>query len=169
MARARNIKPSFFTNDDLVQLPMQDRMLFIGLWTIADREGRLEDRPMRIKMQVFPADDIDVDSSLTRLASTGMLVRYEVEGSRYIEIVNWKRWQANDSIEPRGRKSRRWRDAVLERDGSKCVKCGASHRLEAHHILRWSTHPEERFNVDNGVTLCTGCHRDEHRRKSGDS
>lgn len=93
MARARNIKPAFFTNDDLVQLPMQDRMLFIGLWTLADREGRLEDRPMRIKMQVFPADDINVDESLTRLASTGMLIRYEVDGGRYIEIVNFTKHQ----------------------------------------------------------------------------
>ena len=66
MARARNIKPSFFTNEDLVELPFEDRLLFIGLWTLADREGRLEDRPKRIKMAVFPADNVDVDASLAR-------------------------------------------------------------------------------------------------------
>ena len=64
MARARNIKPSFFTNEDLVELPFEDRLLFIGLWTLADREGRLEDRPKRIKMAVFPADNVDVDAQV---------------------------------------------------------------------------------------------------------
>lgn len=39
MARARNIKPGFFTNDELVELPFEVRSLFIGLWAIADREG----------------------------------------------------------------------------------------------------------------------------------
>ena len=44
MARARNIKPGFFKNELLVGLPYEYRLLFIGLWTIADRDGRFEDR-----------------------------------------------------------------------------------------------------------------------------
>ena len=52
MARARNLKPSFFTNDKLAELHPLGRLLFAGLWTIADREGRLEDRPKRIKTDV---------------------------------------------------------------------------------------------------------------------
>ena len=48
MARARNIKPGFFANDLLVDLPFEVRLLFIGLWTIADRAGRLCDRPKKI-------------------------------------------------------------------------------------------------------------------------
>jgi hypothetical protein len=70
MARARNIKPSFFTNEELVELPFSTRLLFIGLWTLADREGRLEDRPKRIKMAIFPADNIDVDAALGELESS---------------------------------------------------------------------------------------------------
>ena len=57
MARARNIKPGFFRNSDLVELPMDARLLFIGLWTLADRMGRLEDRPKQIKMEIFPAEE----------------------------------------------------------------------------------------------------------------
>ena len=49
MARARNIKPGFFKNEFLAEMPCEVRLLFIGLWTLADREGRLEDRPKRIK------------------------------------------------------------------------------------------------------------------------
>jgi hypothetical protein len=49
MPRTRQIKPGFFKNDELAELPIEARLLFAGLWTIADREGRLEDRPKKIK------------------------------------------------------------------------------------------------------------------------
>ncbi len=93
MARARNIKPGFFRNADLVELPMDARLLFIGLWTLADRSGRLEDRPKQIKMEVFPADSVDVDGLLSLVANTGMLERYEVNGKRYIQVTNFCKHQ----------------------------------------------------------------------------
>ena len=84
--RARNIKPGFFGNEEIAELPPETRLLFIGLWLMADREGRLEDRPRRIKMHVFPADSYDVDPMLTSLHNAGLIVRYEVAGENYIEI-----------------------------------------------------------------------------------
>lgn len=93
MARARNIKPGFFTNDELVELPFEARLLFIGLWTIADKEGRLNDRPKKIKMEIFPADDVNCDAALSMLAKRGFLRRYAVDGSSYIQIVNWDKHQ----------------------------------------------------------------------------
>jgi hypothetical protein len=93
MARARNIKPGFFTNDDLVELPFEARLLFIGLWTIADRAGRLLDRPKKIKMDIFPADDVDVDACLTGLANRGFVQRYEVGDKRIVQITNWEKHQ----------------------------------------------------------------------------
>ena len=48
MARARNIKPGFFANENLAECDPLARLLFAGLWCLADREGRLEDRPKRI-------------------------------------------------------------------------------------------------------------------------
>ena len=53
MARARNIKPGFFDNETLGELPALTRLLFIGLWCLADREGRLQDRPKRIKKELL--------------------------------------------------------------------------------------------------------------------
>lgn len=94
MARARNIKPGFFINEDLVELPFETRLLFIGLWTVADRDGRLEDRPRKIKMAVFPSDDVDVSVSLDALESKGLIVRYIVENERFIEIVNFTKHQS---------------------------------------------------------------------------
>lgn len=89
MARSRNIKPGFFKNEDLVELPFEYRLLFIGLWTMADREGRLEDRPKRIRIEAFPADNVDVDAGLQALADSGFIVRYCVDGMGYIAIPTW--------------------------------------------------------------------------------
>lgn len=93
MARARNIKPGFFTNEDLVELPFETRLLFIGLWTIADRAGRLYDRPKTIKMALFPADTVNIDEMLTGLAARGFIWRYEVDGVKCIQIITWEKHQ----------------------------------------------------------------------------
>ncbi len=93
MARARNIKPGFFRNADLVELPYEARLLFIGLWTIADRSGRLEDRPKQIKMELFPADSIDCDALLSMLQAIKMIERYEHGGARLIQVVNFDKHQ----------------------------------------------------------------------------
>jgi hypothetical protein len=53
-----------------------------------------------------------------------------------------------------------WRKAVYKRDNFTCKRCGAyGVKLEAHHIKRFATHPELRFEVSNGITLCKSCHR----------
>lgn len=93
MARARNIKPGFFRNADLVELSFEARLLFIGLWTIADKAGRLEDRPKQIKMELFPADNMDCDSLIANLEASGFVARYEVEGKRYLQVINFAKHQ----------------------------------------------------------------------------
>ena len=93
MARSRNIKPGFFLNDQLAEIEPLGRLLFAGLWCIADREGRLEDRPRRIKAEVLPYDNCDVDELLNQLAGRGFIVRYEVDGEGYIQVVNFIKHQ----------------------------------------------------------------------------
>jgi hypothetical protein len=87
--RARNIKPGFFSNEDLAEMPPEGRLLFIGLWCLADREGKLEDRPKRIKGELFRFDDLPVerlDSLLKQLCCLGLIIRYEKNGCNYIKI-----------------------------------------------------------------------------------
>lgn len=93
MARARNIKPGFFSNELLADLQPFDRLLFIGLWCLADREGRLEDRAKRIKMELFPCDTYDVEQGLNGLALAGFISRYCIEGQSVIEIDNFQKHQ----------------------------------------------------------------------------
>jgi hypothetical protein len=100
MARSRTIKPGFFTNDVLAQCEYGARLLFAGLWTISDREGRLEDRPARIKGLLFPFDRCNVEKWLDALADNKFIVRYEAAGTRYIQIVNFGRHQSPHIKEP---------------------------------------------------------------------
>lgn len=91
--RVRNLDPGFFTNEELVELPFEYRLLFAGLWTLADREGRLEDRPKRIRMELFPCDAVDVDAGLQALHEAGLIVRYQADGARYVAIPQFLRHQ----------------------------------------------------------------------------
>lgn len=91
--RARNIKPGFFRNEELVELDPCCRLLFIGLWCMADREGRLEDRPRKIKLEVLPYDDVDPDRLLQDLHDSGLIRRYSVNGSGYILVPNFLKHQ----------------------------------------------------------------------------
>ena len=93
MARARNIKPGFFTNDVLAEIDPLGRLLFAGIWTIADREGRLEDRPKRIKAELLPYDDCDPEELLKALNDNGFILRYQSGGVGYIQVLAWGKHQ----------------------------------------------------------------------------
>lgn len=84
--RARNIKPGFFHNEALAECSVQARLLFPGLWMVADRKGRLEYRPKKIKILVFPADDVDCEKLLNELIEVELIRRYEIGGKGYIWI-----------------------------------------------------------------------------------
>jgi hypothetical protein len=100
MARARNIKPSLFKNELLGQADPLLSLLFISLWTLADKAGRLEDRPLRIKAETFPyRDGININGYLTELLALGFIERYEVDGVKIIEVVNFTKHQTPHSTE----------------------------------------------------------------------
>lgn len=94
MARARNIKPAFFVNDDLAENNCAlGRLLFIGLWTIADYKGDLEWRAGRIKTQLLPYDDCDIKKLAINLDKSGF-VRFYSDGNKiYLNISNFMKHQ----------------------------------------------------------------------------
>jgi hypothetical protein len=61
-----------------------------------------------------------------------------------------------------------WSKAVFKRDKHKCRACGKKPGkwLNAHHLDGWNWCIEGRYDIDNGVTLCSGkwgCHEEFHR------
>lgn len=94
LARIRTIKPEFTKDELLAELPIATRYLFAFLTTMADREGRLEDRPKLIRLEIFPwdGDSVDVEAMLEQL-SGHFIIRYEVDGRRYIQIKTFAKHQ----------------------------------------------------------------------------
>lgn len=94
MARSRNIKPSLFKNELLGVADPMVTILFTSLWCLADKLGRVEDRPLRIKAETFPyRDSLDINGYLTVLAQLGFIHRYQSNGISVIQIINFDKHQ----------------------------------------------------------------------------
>lgn len=93
MARIRTIKPEFFLHEGLAELSPIHRLFFIGLWTLADKDGRLEFRPRRIKAALFPWDDCDVTELAVDLAVVGLVQMYALDGQQFLAIPNFSKHQ----------------------------------------------------------------------------
>lgn len=86
--RTRDLKPDFWTDEKVVQVSDAAKLLFQGLWALADREGRLEDKPVSIGFKIRPWDPGAVPGLLVELANIGLIVRYEVDGVKCIDVPN---------------------------------------------------------------------------------
>jgi hypothetical protein len=94
MARIRTIKPEFFSHEKLAGKSAHARLLAIGLLTIADCEGRLRWVPMQIHAQVFPWEaEVKIQVLLQELIECDYVIHYEVDGKRYVEVVNFAKHQ----------------------------------------------------------------------------
>ena len=57
-----------------------------------------------------------------------------------------------------------WRNLVFQRDNYTCQCCGARSKkgcavyLNAHHKENFADNPGLRFDINNGITLCSKCH-----------
>lgn len=93
IARSRVIKPQFFTDEVLGELSAYTRLLYAGMRTIADREGKLENRPKTIKLFTLPHDEDvgpdDIAALIQGLESAGILETYSVDGLNLIRLLGW--------------------------------------------------------------------------------
>lgn len=101
--RARSLKPKLFKNELLGGVDPLITILFEGLWCCADREGRLEDRPLRLCAEVFPyrraVTEKKVDGWLDWLHAQEFVTRYEVAGQRFIQVLAFHKHQKPHSKE----------------------------------------------------------------------
>lgn len=160
----RNIKiPSdFFNRDRIVELekfPNREELilLYLHLLTISAKHNYAFSIA-----NIVLTDDVlsttfnygDIGTNLKILEEKGLIKRYE----RKIEV--FKAWRTSrDRSNP---KYKVWRLAVFKRDGFKCQSCGKANDLQAHHIRHWKDDIPNRYNIDNGITLCRKCHLKAH-------
>lgn len=95
--RIRTIKPEFWTSESIGKLSRNARLLFIGLWSLADDSGRLRGALPYLSGQLFPYDSdatpANIAAWLAELCRLGMVRRYEVDGSGYLDIPKWLKHQ----------------------------------------------------------------------------
>lgn len=100
MARIRTIKPEFWTDETIVQLPYVARLFFIGLWNFCDDYGFFPDKPEQLRIFVFPCeDDIDASTIIDLLMAADLIERYFDEGtdSTYLKIKSFGQHQKVDN------------------------------------------------------------------------
>lgn len=129
--RSRNIKPGFYANEDLAECSLWARYIFPGLWMMADREGKLEYRPKKIKGELLRFDNQDVEPLLGELQARGFILIYEVGGAKYIQIIKFL-----DHQNPHHREA----ESVIPSPQSpgliplsNCVKPGAANGFNGEH------------------------------------
>lgn len=102
--RIRSIKPEFWRSDDITELAIEDRLLFIGLWSYVDDNGVGKDKLASVAADLF-AGDLEndphdtfarVSRGLQSLADAGRITRYTVDGTAYLHITNWSKHQRVD-------------------------------------------------------------------------
>ncbi len=105
------------------------------------------------------------------IASRGKIISFEIrkkiseakKGKNY----NWKGGtsRTEDKKIRHSIEYKIWLEAIFNRDNYTCQKYGVKGcNLVGHHILNFSSHPELRFNMENGITLSKKAHREFHKR-----
>ena len=109
-------------------------------------------------------------ASSSKLGSKNPMFGKKRDMNKGCNNPNWK-----GGISPLQQKDRKrieyklWRQAVFARDNWTCHECGKRGGIHAHHVKPFSTYPELRFAIDNGITLCYKCHRLKHSNGNGRS
>lgn len=153
MARARNIKPSFFNNDELADIDPLGRLLFIGMWTIADFKGCFEYKPKRLKVQVLPYDNCDIEQLTINLDKSGFISIYSVLGQQYVKVLNFDKHQ-NPHKNERDKGSEI--PDICERDdidSNKSININELHNIENNRDKNGTTHDKNESDRADSLNL----------------
>jgi len=96
MARKRMVDPDIWTDSGFMDLSWGARLLFLGLISRADDEGRGNGSAKSLKAAIFPSDEITV-SRIEKLKEECELYTrtkfYEVNGQTYYQLAKWRSYQ----------------------------------------------------------------------------
>ena len=100
MARKRMIDPSIWQSEDFGKLSNLAKIVFIGLFSLADDEGRGRANPMYLKSNLFPYNEdmrsADIEKALLEISSNMSVIFYSCDGSSYYSLLSWDTFQKID-------------------------------------------------------------------------
>jgi hypothetical protein len=68
-------------------------LVFSGLWTLSDKEGRFQWKPRTIKLDILPFLDFDMEDTLDLLEENGFIRSYIVNNERYGLVLTFPKHQ----------------------------------------------------------------------------
>lgn len=101
--RSRIVHPELLANEVLGKADPYCTILFVGLWMLADREGRFLWRPDWLRAQVFPYRTMDILPILEFLRQKNFIAQYEVDGDQFGIVRKFKEYQKIHPHEARSR------------------------------------------------------------------
>ena len=125
--RRREISPEFWTDERVIEVSDAAKLLFIGLWQLADREGRIEDKPKTIGLKLRPWAPAEAPAMLDELVVQGMVRRYQVDGRRLLLIP---RFAEHQNVHPKEMASKLPPPPVVETQRQELETTEAVKRLE---------------------------------------
>lgn len=93
MARKRSISPKLWENEQFIDLTAEARLVWIGLWSVCDRNGCFEWRPRKWALKFAAGLECDAESVFAQLQAAGFLERYEAGGEAFGFCVKWAKHQ----------------------------------------------------------------------------
>lgn len=96
MSKRRMIDAQIWQSESACTLSMRQRLLWIGLITTADDQGRGRAHAGLVRSSIFPFDDIPLDeiqSDLQALVDGGMILLYKVASKTLYQVVKWWEYQ----------------------------------------------------------------------------
>lgn len=94
------IDPSIWINEDFGTLTNLAKLVFIGLFSMADDEGRGKASPAYIKAVLFPYNDdlrvADIEKALSEISSKMSVIFYSCDENKYYTLTSWNKWQKID-------------------------------------------------------------------------
>ncbi len=94
------IDPNIWQSEDFSKLSTLGKLVFIGLFSLADDEGRGRSNPVYLKSTLFPYEEgirsTDIDKTLSEISSNMSAIFYSCDGSSYYSLYNWNTWQKID-------------------------------------------------------------------------
>lgn len=155
MSRIRTVKPEFWTSEQVTNLTRDARLLFIGLWNFCDDAGIHTASARRLRMEVFPADNLiddDIARLMAELIDNGLVVRYEVSGDgAYWQVTGWHHQRIDQPTFRHPRPDGSIPDGPAKRRQANVRQVFAEQKTNARQVFEERSPPEGKGEEGNGV------------------